>query len=171
MIADRLTLDLAERVVTRAASEGLTAVTAESCTGGLVSAALTSIPGSSAAFTHGFVTYANEAKIDLLGVQPRTLAARGAVSRRVAEEMAAGALRRSGADVAVSITGVAGPGGGTDAKPVGLVWFALAGPFGVTAERRLFPGTSRDFVRMLATRQALRLLLRGIGMAVDQPSD
>ncbi|MEM9286485.1 MAG: CinA family protein [Pseudomonadota bacterium] len=161
-MSDPVSQRLAEDVITRAASEGLTAVTAESCTGGLVSAALTSIPGSSAAFTYGFVTYANEAKEDLVGVPPVLIAAHGAVSRHVAEAMAAGALARSGADLSVAITGVAGPGGGTDEKPVGLVWFALGGPSGVRAERRLFPDTSRELVRTLATRTALRLLQRGI---------
>lgn len=163
---ERTAYSLAERLITRAASEGLTLVTAESCTGGLVSAAMTAVPGSSAAFTYGFVTYANEAKMDLLGVSPDTLAQRGAVSRRVAEEMAAGARQRSGADIAVSITGVAGPGGGTEAKPVGLVWFGLSGPFGVKTERRQFPAASRDFVRMMATRNALRLLSRGIDLSI-----
>lgn len=165
MIGDPQSRALAEKVVTRAAAEGITAVTAESCTGGLVSAALTSVPGSSAAFTYGFVSYANEAKIDLLGVSPATIADRGAVSRRVAEEMAMGAKARSGADIAVSITGVAGPGGGTTEKPVGLVWFGLAGAFGVISERKLFPDTSRDLVRTLAMRNALRLLLRGIDLS------
>lgn len=153
---------LAANVLTRAASAGLVVTTAESCTGGLVSAALTSVPGSSATFTHGFVTYANEAKTDLLGVKRETLEARGAVSRAVAAQMAEGALARSGADVAVSITGIAGPGGGTDAKPVGLVWFGLAGPFATMTERRLFPDTSRDLVRLLTARMALRLLERGL---------
>ncbi len=159
---DPVSQRLAEGVITRAASEGLTAVTAESCTGGLVSAALTSIPGSSAAFTYGFVTYANEAKEDLLGVPADIIAGHGAVSQQVAEAMAIGALNRSGADLSVAITGVAGPGGGTAQKPVGLVWFALGGPFGVRAERRLFPDTSRDLVRTLAARTALRLLSQGI---------
>ncbi|MEO1656943.1 MAG: CinA family protein [Pseudomonadota bacterium] len=162
---DPVSQRLAESVITRAASEGVTAVTAESCTGGLVSAALTSIPGSSAAFTYGFVTYANEAKEDLLGVPPELIAGHGAVSRQVAEAMAAGALARSGADLSVSITGVAGPGGGTDDKPVGLVWFGLGGPFGIKTERRLFPDTSRDLVRTLAARTALRLLQRGIALS------
>ncbi|MEM9810896.1 MAG: CinA family protein [Pseudomonadota bacterium] len=163
---DRQSSNLAEAVITKLASEGLTAVTAESCTGGLVSAALTSIPGSSAAFTYGFVTYANEAKEDLLGVQRSTLNTYGAVSRTVAEAMAHGATLRSGADIAVSITGVAGPGGGTARKPVGLVWFAISGPFGVLPERRLFPDTSRELVRTLATRTALRLLLRAISLSI-----
>lgn len=162
---DQETRRLAEAVVTRAAADGLTAVTAESCTGGMVSASLTAVPGSSAAFTYGFVTYANEAKMDLLGVRQQTLRSRGAVSRLVAIEMAEGAMKRSGADLAVSITGVAGPGGGTDKKPVGLVWFAVSGPFGTLPDRRLFPDTSRDLVRTLATRNALRLLLRGISLA------
>lgn len=157
---------LAERIVARGASEGITAATAESCTGGLVSAAITAVPGSSAVFTHGFVTYANEAKEDMLGVRRETLVSRGAVSRRVAEEMALGARKRAVSDLAVSITGVAGPGGGTDAKPVGLVWFALLGPFGMIPERRMFHASSRDFVRLQATRMALRLLLRGIDLSL-----
>ncbi|GGY40218.1 CinA family protein [Parvularcula lutaonensis] len=164
MIGDPQSRALAQKVITRAASEGLTAATAESCTGGLISAALTSVPGSSAVFTHGFVTYANEAKIDLLGVRKETLDDHGAVSRCVAMEMATGARARSGADIAVSVTGVAGPGGGTAEKPVGLVWFGLSGPFGTISDRRLFPGHCRDLVRTLAMRNGLRLLLRGIDL-------
>ncbi len=163
-MTDPMTHRLAEQLVRRAASAGLTVATAESCTGGMVSAALTAIPGSSAAFTFGFVTYANEAKVEMLGVAPKTLDAHGAVSRQVAEEMANGAIRRSKADLAVAITGVAGPGGGTQEKPVGLVWFGLAGTFGTISEKKLFPGTSRDLVRTLATRNALRLLSRGIDL-------
>ena len=163
-MTDKVAHRLAEHVVQRAASEGLTIATAESCTGGMVSSALTAIPGSSAAFTFGFVTYANEAKTQLLGVAPSTLDAHGAVSRQVAEEMATGAVARSKANIAVAITGVAGPGGGTPDKPVGLVWFGLSGAFGTISEKKLFPGTSRELVRMLATRNALRLLSRGIGL-------
>lgn len=159
---------LAEEVITLAASEGVTLSTAESCTGGLVSAALTAVPGSSAAFSFGFITYANEAKEQLLGVKRSTLIARGAVSRLVATEMAAGALKNSGTDISVAVTGVAGPSGGTEKKPVGLVWFAIAGPFGVLPERRLFPDTSRDLVRLLAAKTALRMLKRGITLAAQR---
>ncbi|MEM6914897.1 MAG: CinA family protein [Pseudomonadota bacterium] len=164
MIIEPTCQKLAEAVVTLAASKGLTAATAESCTGGLISAALTSVPGSSAVLTYGFVTYANEAKQDLLGVSPELIAAHGAVSQHVAKAMASGALARSGADLSVAVTGVAGPGGGTEQKPVGLVCFALGGPFGVRAEQRLFPDTSRDLVRLLTTRTALQLFKRGIDL-------
>jgi nicotinamide-nucleotide amidase len=103
-----------------------TVATAESCTGGLVAGAITDVAGSSGWFERGFVTYSNEAKIELLGVRPETLAAHGAVSEATAREMAAGALGRSRADIAVAVTGVAGPSGGTPDKPVGLVCFAWA---------------------------------------------
>ena len=103
-----------------------TLATAESCTGGLVAGAITDIAGSSGWFDRGFVTYSNEAKVDLLGVRPETLARFGAVSEATVREMAAGALGRSRADIAVAVTGVAGPAGGTPEKPVGLVWFAWA---------------------------------------------
>jgi nicotinamide-nucleotide amidase len=102
------------------------AATAESCTGGLVAGAITDIAGSSEWFDRGFVTYSNEAKIELLGVRPETLARFGAVSEATVHEMVAGALERSRADIAVAVTGIAGPAGGTQDKPVGLVWLAWA---------------------------------------------
>lgn len=126
--------DAARRLLAAARARGLMIVTAESCTGGLVSAALTAIPGSSDAFDRGFVTYSYPAKTGMLGVPPEMLAAHGAVSEPVARAMAAGALHASGAGLAVAVTGVAGPGG-SEAKPEGLVWFATA----VAAE----PGTAR----------------------------
>jgi nicotinamide-nucleotide amidase len=150
---------LATDLVAAARARGLALSTAESCTGGMVSAALTSVSGSSAAFTHGFVTYANEAKRDLLGVPQGDLDNHGAVSREVAEAMARGALRKAGADLAVAITGIAGPGGGSPLKPVGLVWFGLATRDGVRTERRVFAGPSRQLIREHAARQALRMLL------------
>ena len=134
-------------------------VTAESCTGGLVAGAITDVAGSSEWFERGFVTYSNEAKVDLLGVEPGTLARHGAVSEAVAREMAAGALARSRANVAVAVTGVAGPAGGTPEKPVGLVWFAWAvrsGP--VEAESRRFEG-DRAAVRDASVGAALRGVL------------
>lgn len=134
--------------------------TAESCTGGLIAAAITDIAGSSAIFTHGFVTYANAAKQDMLGVPEDMLAAHGAVSSQVAAAMAAGARIRAGASLAVSTTGIAGPGGGSAEKPVGTVWFALAGPHGVTTYHRIFPG-SRAEVRKASTDFALVLLEEG----------
>jgi nicotinamide-nucleotide amidase len=137
--------------------KGLRAATAESCTGGLVAGAITDISGSSAVFTHGFVTYANAAKTQMLGVPEAMLAVYGAVSSEVAAAMATGARERSGADFAVSTTGIAGPEGGTAEKPVGTVWFGLAGPQGITTYHRVFPG-SRDEVRHASVAFALTLL-------------
>lgn len=130
---------LAEDVLRLGEKRNVMIAMAESCTGGLVSAALTEIPGSSAVFDRGFVTYTNEAKQDLLGVRDETLKRHGAVSQETASEMAAGALARSQAQLAVSITGIAGPGGESADKPVGLVWFGLAktGVATETFERRL----------------------------------
>ena len=128
--------------------DGIMLATAESCTGGMIVAALTDIPGSSAVVDRGFVTYSNEAKMEMLGVRRATLDAHGAVSRETALEMAAGALARSRAGIALAVTGIAGPGGGSAEKPVGLVWFGLAltGQPAV-AERRLFDDRGRDFIR------------------------
>jgi PncC family amidohydrolase len=117
--------ELAARTLT---ARGLTLALAESCTGGLVAHRVTNVPGSSAFFLGGVVAYANQAKVDLLAVRPETLAAHGAVSEETAREMAQGARARFGADVALSVTGIAGPTGGTQEKPVGLVYVALAGP-------------------------------------------
>ena len=128
---------------------------AESCTGGWLAKCLTDRPGSSAWFEFGFVTYGNNAKQALLGVRAATLAAHGAVSQQVAQEMANGARRVSGADFAVAISGIAGPGGGTADKPVGTVWLAWAGPDGLQgAELREFPG-DRAAVRSQAVAAAL----------------
>ena len=137
---------------------GLRLATAESCTGGLVAALLTEVAGSSDVVERGFVTYSNEAKIEMLGVSQETLTAHGAVSRETAEEMALGALTHSQADVAVSITGIAGPGGATATKPVGLVHLAAARDGRVLqAIHEVFPG-DRGAVRLAALRQALSLL-------------
>ena len=138
-------------------AKGLRAATAESCTGGLVAGAITDIPGSSAMFTHGFVAYANAAKTQMLGVPEMLLAAHGAVSAEIAAAMATGARARSGADFAVSTTGIAGPDGGSAEKPVGTVWFGLAGKQGVTTYHRIFPG-NRDEVRRASVEFALALL-------------
>ena len=151
---------LAQGVVDKAGAEGLTVATAESCTGGLVSAAITDVPGSSAVLDRGFVTYSNDAKIEMLGIAPDLIARAGAVSGPVARAMAVGALRASRADLAVSITGIAGPGGGNAEKPVGLVWFGLADRDGLLrTERRVFASGSRDFVRQRAAATALGFLL------------
>lgn len=135
-------------------------VLAESCTGGLVGAALTEIAGSSDVFQSAFVTYANEAKIGMLGVGHDAIETHGAVSQTVARNMAIGALERSDADIAVSITGVAGPGGGTDDKPVGTVVFGRAlRDGGAEAHRKTFENTGRAGVRLQAALWALELLL------------
>ncbi|HWA43781.1 MAG TPA: CinA family protein [Hypericibacter adhaerens] len=132
--------------------------TAESCTGGLVAAALTDIAGSSDVVERGFVTYSNEAKTELIGVPAALIARVGAVSSEVAQAMAEGALAHSRADMAVSITGIAGPGGGTPTKPVGLVWFGVARRGGPTlVEKRNFAG-DRAAVRRQAVATALSLL-------------
>lgn len=155
--------DLATAVLAGARKHGWTLATAESCTGGLVAGALTAIPGSSDVFGYGFVTYANAAKTHLLGVSPDVLEAHGAVSERTARAMAEGARAVSGADVTVAVTGVAGPGGGSAEKPVGLVWFGLAGPDGIVAREMRFGDLGRDQVRRAAVRTALEMLLEAAG--------
>jgi len=130
--------------------------TAESCTGGMVAAACTDLAGSSAWLERGFVTYSNAAKTQMLDVDAQLIAAHGAVSEPVARAMAHGALQHSAARIALAITGVAGPGGGSEAKPVGTVWFAFAGPWGVHSEVQHFGG-DRAAVRQAA---ALHALLR-----------
>ncbi|WP_330082511.1 CinA family protein [Methylocystis iwaonis] len=151
-------------LIVKAKTRGFRVATAESCTGGLVSAALTDIPGASDVFDRGFVTYSNAAKIDMLGVSDAILAAHGAVSAETAQAMARGALEHSLADVAVAITGVAGPGGGTPQKPVGLVHFACARRGGevVALERRFGPLPRRD-IRLAAVDQALDLMILALG--------
>lgn len=156
--------ELARRVVTENAAAGRRIVLAESCTGGLVSAAITEIPGSSDVLDRGFVTYSNDAKIESLGVSAELIDTFGAVSPAVAWAMARGALQHSDADVAVAITGVAGPGGGTEAKPVGTVVFACAirgqNENDISAEQKNFdPGLSRAEIRQEAAMAALALLL------------
>jgi nicotinamide-nucleotide amidase len=152
------TLSLAENVLNLCRARGLHVATAESCTGGLVAAALTAIAGSSDVVERGFVAYSNEAKNELLGVLPATIAAHGAVSAETAAAMAAGAVARAPVDLAVSITGVAGPGGGSADKPVGLVHCGLARRGGeVRTERRVFAG-ERTAIRDAALRLALEML-------------
>jgi nicotinamide-nucleotide amidase len=134
--------------------------TAESCTGGGVGEAITRTAGSSAWFDRGFVTYSNEAKVDLLGVKQETLGSHGAVSEAVAREMAMGALHQSDADIAVAVTGVAGPGGGTVSKPVGLVWFAWASLDGKVETKFEILAGDRAAIRQQAVIEALRGLLK-----------
>ena len=154
---------LSAAVIASALKAGVMVATAESCTGGLVSGALTAIAGSSAVLDRGFVTYSNEAKAEMLGVPDDLLARFGAVSEPVARAMALGAVARSRASASVSITGVAGPGGGSAEKPVGLVHFAAAGPDGaiVHVERR-FGDIGREAVRLESVRVALSLLLEAV---------
>ncbi len=152
---------LATRVVEENKAAGRRIALAESCTGGLVAAAITEIPGSSAVLDRGFVTYSNAAKQEELGVAPDIIEAFGAVSVACVYAMAQGALKHGGADVAVAISGVAGPDGGTEEKPVGTVVFARATPGQEKpeAESRLFEGQDRAGVRLQATLCALELLL------------
>ncbi len=140
--------------------KGFFLVTAESCTGGMIAAACTDLAGSSNWFERGFVTYSNEAKTDLLGVDASLIEQHGAVSGEVARAMASGALARSRAQVSIAVTGVAGPGGGSQAKPVGTVWFGFGLPGGkVQAEMQRFPG-DRAAVRAAAMAHGLRQLAR-----------
>ncbi|MEO5706968.1 MAG: CinA family protein [Alteraurantiacibacter sp.] len=153
--------ELAARVVAENRALGRKVVVAESCTGGLVAAALTEVPGSSAVLDHGYVTYSNEAKIEMLGVSPDIIDAFGAVSVACVYAMAHGALTRSRADVAVAISGIAGPDGGTAEKPVGTVVFAklVRGEAQPEAEHKVYAETTRAGVRLQATLSALELLL------------
>jgi nicotinamide-nucleotide amidase len=157
------TMALAERLLATAGAKGLRLATAESCTGGLIVGCLTEVPGSSAVVDRGYVVYDNRAKIDMLGVKEVTLATHGAVSEPVAREMVEGVLTRSGCDLAVAVTGIAGPGGGSAEKPVGLVHIAV-GRSGVAANhaRHLFPG-DRAAVRLAAVEAALAGLLEAAG--------
>lgn len=157
MIALEL-LDEAASLLEACRRRGIRLATAESCTGGLIAAALTAIAGSSDVVDRGFVTYSNEAKTELVGVSAATIAAVGAVSAEVAQAMAEGALARSRATIAVSVTGVAGPGGGSAEKPVGLVWFGLA-RHGAEArtDRRIFPG-DRAAVRQACVAHAFEMI-------------
>ncbi|MEN6356527.1 MAG: competence/damage-inducible protein A [Armatimonadota bacterium] len=148
---------LEQVVVDSLVRRGLTLSLAESCTGGLVANRITDIPGSSAAFMVGVVSYANQAKMDFLGVDEQLLINYGAVSEQVARAMAEGVRRRSGTDVALSITGIAGPSGGTPEKPVGLVYMALASDMGTAAERYQFVG-SRINIKLSASQFALNML-------------
>jgi nicotinamide-nucleotide amidase len=155
---------LAHEVIEALTAEGLTIATAESCTGGLVAGALTSVAGSSDAVYGGFVTYANEAKIGMVGVPYALLKQFGAVSKEVAQAMAEGALGAAGTHIAVAITGIAGPGGGSAEKPVGLVHFAVATGEETRHLKKSFdPNWSRDQIRHASVVEALKLVKRAIG--------
>jgi len=152
-------LQRASRLVAVCKSRGLSIATAESCTGGLIAGAITEIAGSSAVFERGFVTYSNEAKIELLGVPEEVLAGHGAVSEPVARAMAEGALHNSSATIAVAVTGIAGPSGGSAEKPIGLVHLACARRGKPTIHaREVFPG-DRAAIRLGTVAKALEMLL------------
>jgi nicotinamide-nucleotide amidase len=156
----------AQAVLDAARARGVMLATAESCTGGLIGGAITDIPGSSAIFDRGFITYTNAAKQQMLGVSGATLEAHGAVSEPIAREMAEGALARSDAAVAVSVTGIAGPGGGSAGKPEGRVCFGLAARGGATRTETVdFGPLGRGAVREATVAHALRLLLAHLGGA------
>lgn len=151
---------LEERVVALLQKDGATLTTAESCTGGMIGEFLTKVPGVSDIYAGGVIAYANALKTDVLGVKESTLAAFGAVSEAVAAEMADGARQRWGSTYALSVTGIAGPGGGTEEKPIGTVCFGLAGPAGTRTFQRHLPFRQRERIRAMATAVALRALLR-----------
>ena len=156
--------DEAARLLDALRARAMHIATAESCTGGLIAALLTEVPGSSDVVERGFVTYSNEAKQEMLGVPAGLIAAHGAVSEAVARAMAEGALNSSRADIAVSVTGVAGPGGGTDAKPVGLVHLAAARTGRPTLHQECrFGAIGRDQVRIKSVEAALALVWRALG--------
>lgn len=150
----------AQRIIEDFSKRGLMVSTAESCTGGLIAGALTEIPGSSAVVDRGFVTYTNEAKMQMIGVSEMTLKAYGAVSKDTALEMAQGALSHSRASISVAVTGVAGPGGGSDEKPVGLVHLAAQNNSGFVLHReRRYGDLGRTEIRLATVRTALQMLI------------
>ena len=151
-------LDEAEKLLAEARARGLKIATAESCTGGLIAGLLTEIAGSSDVVERGFVTYSNEAKEELLGVSHELLASHGAVSAEVARAMALGALKHARADIAVAVTGIAGPAGGTRQKPVGLVYLAAARGDQVIARECRFGDVGRGAVRLKSVEAALEML-------------
>ena len=155
--------NLARDVVAASIRRGVVLATAESCTGGLVAGALTAIPGSSAVLDRGFVTYSNAAKSGMIGVPADLIVAHGAVSEPVARAMAEGAVAHSDATLAVSITGIAGPGGGSAEKPVGLVHFAAHDASGTVHAEHRFGALGREGIRLASVRVALGLLLDRLG--------
>ncbi|HEY7890058.1 MAG TPA: nicotinamide-nucleotide amidohydrolase family protein [Steroidobacteraceae bacterium] len=163
LVADQDLYPLADEVGRRARAMGWRIVTAESCTAGWIAKALTDVPGSSQWVDSGYVTYSNAAKMRDVGVSQRTLAEHGAVSEATVREMANGALRATGVEMAIAVSGIAGPDGGTAEKPVGTVWFGIATPEargpGTVCELRCFGG-DRDQVRRQSVAHALRLALR-----------
>lgn len=164
MMIDPAILAVAEHLLMACRRTGLRIVTAESCTGGLIAATLTSVAGSSDVVDRGFVTYSNAAKTEMLGVPSELIGRLGAVSSEVANAMVVGALARSAADIAVSVTGIAGPGGGSAEKPVGLVWFGVARRDAeASCLMEVFPG-DRAAVRQQTVSRALALLTATAGI-------
>jgi nicotinamide-nucleotide amidase len=169
-MADKETLDAAKALLELCKKKKLTLATAESCTGGLVAAALSEIPGSSLVLDRGFVTYSNEAKQEMLGVTPATIDVYGAVSKECADEMAKGALAHAQVDLAVSITGIAGPTGAVPGKPIGLVFFCAASRSGrVIAHDRKYGDVGRAEVRRKSVLQALAMLTELAAKEEPQP--
>ncbi len=154
---------VAERLSQRLINSGQSMVSAESCTGGWIAKAMTDIPGSSACFDRGFVTYSNEAKKEMLGVSAVTLDANGAVSEEVVREMVQGALERSNAFVAASVSGIAGPDGGSEDKPVGTIWFAWGSRDGDIVTRKEMLSGDRETVRY----QSVMVALKGVLDLID----
>ncbi len=169
MASDDELYQLALRIGIVLRRDALRLCTAESCTGGWLAKLITDVPGSSQWFERGYVSYSNEAKQQDLGVKPEILAAHGAVSGEVVEQMALGALLASGATLAVAISGVAGPDGGTSDKPVGLVWFALAQSAGLDSEACRFAG-DREAVRRQAVMKALQLIEAAVQRSSGAPN-
>lgn len=156
---------LAKKINDLAAQKGLTVSTAESCTGGLIGGALTAIPGSSQSYVGGAVSYSNALKVSVLGVNPKTIETHGAVSKQTAVEMAKGAQNNFKSNIAISVTGIAGPGGGSSQKPVGTVWIGLAADKNVSATLIEFGDIGRNRVRDNAVLEALKLLKQSLAQA------
>ena len=154
---------LSKDLLDAALAKGITIGVVESCTGGLLGAAITAMPGSSSVFQGGFLTYSNKLKMQLVGVSSETLKNYGAVSEHTAKEMANGARKALGTDLVISITGIAGPGGGTDEKPVGTVCFGLSSKDETLTETQLFENLSRNRVRDYAVMHAMTRLYEAIG--------
>lgn len=150
-------------IIEKLIEKGIVVATAESCTGGMISSTITDVPGSSAIFGYGMVTYSNDAKMKILGVKEDTLKQFGAVSKETAYEMAEGLKNVSSADVAVSVTGIAGPGGGSEEKPVGLVYMGIATEKGISTKKNLFNG-DRDEIRKQTVHTALNLIAEKLGL-------
>ena len=167
---DEELMTIATQVIKEFGEANATISTAESCTGGLIGGCLTSIAGSSNVFDRGFITYSNEAKTEMLDVKMELIEEHGAVSAQVASEMAIGAIRNSGTDAAVAVTGIAGPGGGTETKPVGLVYIAVATSEeeGAFVEDFNFSEMNRDEIRRETIKEALEMLL---GYGLDDPEE